>query len=114
MEQITQEMVSLARKAVEADKWEDFFDAFDFKIHGDIKDCREKELEAIRKWVLWSYNYSEPRKFIREIWGEGHFADHIYEKFIQYNANMNRFYAELDNENKRKLAEYVLNNYNPG
>ena len=204
MEQITQEMIDLARKAVEADKWDDFFDAFGFKIYGDIKEAgeielesytdgggdmiitidvsddwkqafkdyveefdidnevsiwwpdgqpgkgvpfnnirelyddiddwvkwlkdiirimegkdpledepSEEELEAVRKWVYWSYNYFEPAKFIKDIWGEGPFADHIMKKFIGYNANMNRFYAELDNENKRKLAEYVLKNYNP-
>lgn len=204
MEQITQEMIDLARKAVEADKWDDFFDAFGFKIYGDIKEAgeielesytdgggdmiitidvsddwkqafkdyveefdidnevsiwwpdgqpgkgvpfnnirelyddiddwvkwlkdiirimegkdpledepSEEELEAVRKWVYWSYNYFEPAKFIKEIWGEGPFADHIMKKFIGYNANMNRFYAELDKENQRKLAEYVLKNYNP-
>ena len=204
MEQITQEMIDLARKAVEADKWDDFFDAFGFKIYGDIKEAgeielesytdgggdmiitidvsddwkqafkdyveefdidnevsiwwpdgqpgtgvpfnnirelyddiddwvkwlkdiirimegkdpledepSEEELEAVRKWVYWSYNYFEPAKFIKDIWGEGPFADHIMKKFIGYNANMNRFYAELDKENQRKLAEYVLKNYNP-
>lgn len=74
----------------------------------------EEELEAVRKWVYWSYNYFEPAKFIKDIWGEGPFADHMMKKFIGYNANMNRFYAELDKENQRKLAEYVLKNYNPG
>ena len=204
MEQITQEMIDLARKAVEADKCDGFFDAFGFKINGDIEEAgeielesytdgggnmiitidvsddwkkefkdyvedfdidnevciwwpdgqpgrgvpfnnirelyddiegwvkwlkdiirvmegkdpledepSEEELEAVRKWVYWSYNYFEPAKFIKDIWGEGPFADHIMKKFIGYNANMNRFYAELDNENKRKLAEYVLKNYNP-
>lgn len=205
MEQITQEMIDLARKAVEVDKWEDFFDAFGFKIYGDIEEAgeielesytdgggdmiitidvsddwkkefkdyvedfdidnevslwwpdgqpgrgvpfnnirelyddiegwvnwlkdiirvmegkdpledepSEEELEAVRKWVYWSYNYFEPAKFIKDIWGEGPFADHIMKKFIGYNANMNRFYCELDKENQRKLAEYVLKNYNPG
>ena len=204
MEQITQEMIDLARKAVEVDKWEDFFDAFGFKIYGEVEDAEEielesytdgggdmiisidvskdwkkafkdyvedfdidnevslwwpdgqpgrgvpfnnirelyddiegwvnwlkdiirvmegkdpledepseEELEAVRKWVYWSYNYFEPAKFIKDIWGEGPFADHIMKKFIGYNANMNRFYAELDKENQRKLAEYVLKNYNP-
>ena len=204
MEQITQEMIDLARKAVEVDKWEDFFDAFGFKIYGEAEDAEdielesytdgggdmiisidvskdwkkafkdyvedfdidnevslwwpdgqpgrgvpfnnirelyddiegwvnwlkdiirvmegkdpledepsEEELEAVRKWVFWSYNYFEPAKFIKDIWGEGPFADHIMKKFIGYNANMNRFYAELDKENQRKLAEYVLKNYNP-
>lgn len=74
----------------------------------------EEELNAIRKWVYWSYNFSEPAKFIKDIWGDGPFADHIMKKFIGYNANMNRFYCELDKENQRKLAEYVLKNYNPG
>ena len=46
MEQITQEMIDLARKAVEADKWDDFFDAFGFKIYGDIKEAGEIELES--------------------------------------------------------------------
>lgn len=205
MEQITQEMIDLARKAVEVDKWEDFFDAFGFKIYGDIEEAgeielesytdgggdmiitidvsddwkkefkdyvedfdidnevslwwpdgqpgrgvpfnnirelyddieewvnwlkdiirvmegkdpledepSEEELEAVRKWVYWSYNYFEPAKFIKDIWGDGPFADHIMKKFIGYNANMNRFYCELDKENQRKLAEYVLKNYNPG
>ena len=205
MEQITQEVIDLARKAVEVDKWEDFFDAFGFKIYGEVEDAEEIELEsytdgggdmiisidvsedwkkafkdyvedfdidnevtiwwpdgkpgkgvpfdnirdlyddiedwldwlkdivrvmegkdpleeepsdceldAIRKWVYWSYNFPEPAKFIKDIWGDGPFADHIMKKFIGYNANMNRFYCELDKENQRKLAEYVLKNYNPG
>lgn len=80
-------------------------------LEEEPSDC---ELDAIRKWVYWSYNFSEPAKFIKDIWGDGPFADHIMKKFIGYNANMNRFYCELDKENQRKLAEYVLKNYNPG
>lgn len=80
-------------------------------LEEEPSDC---ELDAIHKWVYWSYNFSEPAKFIKDIWGDGPFADHIMKKFIGYNANMNRFYCELDKENQKKLAEYVLKNYNPG
>jgi hypothetical protein len=46
MDYITKEVIAEARKALEANNWEDFFDAFGFKIYGDIKDAKEIELES--------------------------------------------------------------------
>lgn len=46
MDYITKEVIAEARKALEANNWEDFFDAFGFKIYGDIKDAKEIELKS--------------------------------------------------------------------
>ncbi len=70
-------------------------------------------IEAVRKWVYWCYNYEEPAKFVKAIWGDSHLADHILEKFYSYKNDMNRLYVELDRENRTKLVDYVLKNYNP-
>ena len=72
----------------------------------------EEQLQAIHKWVFWTFNYFEPAKFVRDIWGDGPLADHILQKFYSYENDMNRLYCELDEENRRKLVSYVLENYN--
>ena len=46
MDYITKETIAEARKALEKDNWEDFFDAFGFKIFGELKDAEEIELES--------------------------------------------------------------------
>ena len=46
MDYITKEVIDKARKALETDNWEDFFDAFGFKIFGELKDAKEIELES--------------------------------------------------------------------
>ena len=47
MDYITEEVIEKAKKALEADKWDDFFDAFGFKIYGDLdEEAEEIELES--------------------------------------------------------------------
>ena len=74
-------------------------------------DIEKAQLLAIRKWVYWTFNYFEPAKFVRDIWGDGFLADHILQKFHSYDNNMCRLYCELDRENQEKLATYVMENY---
>lgn len=69
-------------------------------------------LDAMDKWVFWSYNYSEPKRWIGEIWGNGCFGKHIMEKWVGAKMNMNKFYCELDTDNRKKLLNYILENYN--
>lgn len=75
-----------------------------------------KERSAIYLWVYWGYNYSDPKQWIYEIWS-GCLADHLYGKFMYYYnqygayAVMNKFWVELDGDNRAKLEEYVLSNF---
>ena len=70
----------------------------------------------IHLWVMWGYNYSDPKEWIYEIWG-GCLADHLYNKFMYYyneygpDAVMNKFWVNLDGSNRTLLEDYVLNNY---
>lgn len=72
---------------------------------------------AIHLWVIWGYNYPEPKSWIYEIWGDNCLGNHLLGKFNYYYeiygcyAVMNKFWAELDGENRRLLEEYVLTNY---
>lgn len=72
---------------------------------------------AIQKWNFYCYNF-EPN-FIEKVWAdETLLAAHLRSKFNalyhHYGAMgvMPAFYAELDNDNKVKLLEYILENYN--
>jgi hypothetical protein len=73
--------------------------------------------EAINKWVFWCYNFTDPRSWIYEIW-TGCIADHLYNKFCGLyeihgcRSVMQDFYTELDKENRKKLLDWVLTNYN--
>ena len=48
-------------------------------VEEEEEDNHKDELQAIRRWVYWSFNYPEPKKFIRDIWGDTMFANHIME-----------------------------------
>ena len=76
-----------------------------------VSELEKAQLQAIHKWVYWSFNYFEPAKFVRDIWGDGFLADHILQKFHSYGNDMNRLYCELDRENQEKLAIYVMEKY---
>lgn len=82
------------------------------KANEEATKILEAQLEAVRKWCYWQFNYFEPAKVIREVWGTGPFADHMLEKLYSYKNNFCRFYVELDKECQRKLATYVMQNYN--
>jgi hypothetical protein len=71
----------------------------------------------INKFVMFAFNY--PPNFIADVWSDDPgMAEHLQSKFSGYydrfgsDAVMNRFYVELDHENKIKLEEWVINNYN--
>lgn len=72
---------------------------------------------AIQKWNFYCYNF-EP-SFIEKVWGNEtslakHFRDKFNALYKHYGSMgvMPAFYAELDNTNKVKLLEYILENYN--
>lgn len=72
-------------------------------------------INAIQKFVFYNYNFEY--NFINKVWGKGPFADHLQGKFdaaYKHHGAMGAllgFYSELDNSNKVKLLEYILNNY---
>ena len=68
------------------------------------------EKDAIRRWVYWCSNYSEPQKWVKEIWGTGCMAKHFLAKFNE-SKSMNDFFRNLDSENQERLSEYVLKHY---
>lgn len=81
-----------------------------------IKEVLTEETQMstnISKFVFFGYNY--PHDFIQQIWrDEQVIANHLQNKFDMFykkvgpNAVMNRFYVELDNENREKLERYIL------
>jgi hypothetical protein len=67
----------------------------------------------IHAWVMFGYNFSPD--FIEQVWqNEQNMVQHLKPKFDsfykQYGADavMNRFYAELDGSNQKKLEDWVL------
>lgn len=90
-------------------------------------------LEAINKWLYFGWNFiSEPYEwrdfgdtirnevvpvFLKEVRWTCNFS-HIYDKWKKATASgdsdtyLVRFYAELDNWNRRPLLEWVMKNYN--
>ena len=76
-----------------------------------------REMVAINKFFYWSMNFDGTLDWIDEIWDKN-MADHLREKFMAmydtYGAMgvINGFYGELDTENRRKLIQWVMDNYN--
>lgn len=71
---------------------------------------------AINKWVFFCFNY--PYDFISKVWADNKsLAEHLQGKFMTYydlygsRAVVNTFYCSLDGENKQRLMDWVLNNY---
>ena len=74
---------------------------------------------AINKFFYFSMNY--PSNFIQKVWGEStpyslsahlqeKFND-LYDKYGSYGV-MNAFYGELSTNNRVKLMDWVMDNYN--
>jgi hypothetical protein len=76
--------------------------------------------EIVNQWVYFGYNYHSDRDIIQKCWGDPDkpgMPNHFYGKFCNLynrygsNAIMNRFFVELDGNNRLKLYNYFLNNY---
>jgi len=73
-------------------------------------------MEMMNKWVYFCFNY--PYDFIEQIWGGEYICDHLKGKFQMYydlvgsTGVMNKFYANLDKTNQRRLLQWVIDNYN--
>ena len=63
-------------------------------------------------------NFDGSLDWIDKIWGDCGLANHFKDKFTEaYNKSgsmgvVNAFYGELDDENRRKLIVWVMENYN--
>ena len=77
---------------------------------------RETSLNAINKFFYFSMNF--PYNFIEKVWeNEPYLAKHLRGKFEglyrlygSYGV-INAFYGELDTNNRIKLMDWVMNNY---
>lgn len=87
--------------------------------------------EAVKKWSIWCFNYSTPFELtIGKIFGgevrlctsdrmyyrsDNHFVQHLIEKWQSFeskgDARMLFFYCELDSELRKKLVDWVMDNY---
>ena len=87
--------------------------------------------DAVKKWTLWCFNYSTPFELtIGKIFGgevrlctsdrmyyrsDNHFVQHLIEKWQSFeskgDARMLFFYCELDSELRKKLVDWVMENY---
>ena len=73
-------------------------------------------MEMMNKWVYFCFNY--PYDFIEQIWSGEYICDHLKGKFQMYydlvgcTGVMNKFYANLDKTNQRRLLQWVIDNYN--
>lgn len=83
----------------------------------------------IKKWTLWCFNYRTPfEQVICNIWGgklsgfvgryyceDNYFTQHIIETWQKFehrgDARMMFFYCELDTENRKKLVDWIMENY---
>lgn len=90
-------------------------------------------VEAVNKWLFFGWNFQMTSHEWFGIGGEQHVAyvptflkevdwnccfDHIYSKWIDITENnepdayLVRFYAEIGAIGRRRLIEWVMNNYN--
>lgn len=97
-----------------------------------VKIAREESADInriVKKWVLWCFNYLTPfEQVICKIWGgtlsgfegryyckDNYFTQHIIETWQKFeqrgDAQMMFFYGELDTENRKKLVNWVMENY---
>ena len=74
-------------------------------------------LIAINKWMFFIYNF--PYNFIEQIWaGDEGLINHLKGKFnYAYNSKgaygcIPAFYGELDMNNRKKMMQWVMDNYN--
>lgn len=67
--------------------------------------------QAIRKYVYWTYNFSNPKQMIIDVWGNGCLGAHFLSKLEECGYNMHRFFIELSLDNQEKLIAWVLENY---
>lgn len=81
-----------------------------------------KEFLAIKLFVKFGYNYSEPKEFIDYICekcNKQFLKDHLMAKFDNIydtfgsHAAMNYFFCELDGDLQEALVEYALEVYAP-
>ena len=70
-------------------------------------------INAIRTFVYFGYNYSNPNQMCEEIWGSGpgSLGQHLYSKLVGYDFNMSKFFCELSLDNQDKFAEWIMENY---
>lgn len=97
-----------------------------------VKMSREESADInsiVNKWTLWCFNYQTPfERVICQIWGgtlagfggryycdDNHFTQHLIEKWQSFehrgDARMMFFYCELDIENRKKLVDWIMKNY---
>lgn len=92
-------------------------------------DKSEDTNSIIKKWTLWCFNYRTPfEQVICKIWGgtlsgfggryyceDNYFTQHIIETWQKFehigDARMMFFYCELDTENRKKLVDWIMENY---
>ena len=84
----------------------------------------EKEImiQGMNKFIFFNFNFSEYKEMIKYIvdsdnedgWMFKHFDSKwsaLYES-VGARAVMPTFYCELDSEYRRRMLEYIINNYN--
>ncbi len=77
----------------------------------------KQSLIAINKWNFFIYNF--PSDFIERVWADDtSLVNHLKGKFLSaYERHggygcVPAFYAELDNSNRKKLMQWVMDNFN--
>lgn len=70
---------------------------------------KERQIKAVRNFIYFTFSYSP--EFISLIWGNGITGKHMEEKFREYHYDVCRFFINLDNDNQRKMIEWVMENY---
>lgn len=82
---------------------------------------RDIKLEAMNKLISYGYNFKNEcalnlnfirlayPKFILDLWFDD--RDFMLDKYLSHGSDFFTFYYVLDNSNKIKLLNYVLDNY---
>ena len=81
-----------------------------------------KEQLAVNLWIMWCYNFHQPKTFIKYICEKcdkmylfEHLVakfNHLYDKF-GCRSVMNDFYTEIDKDLREALVDYAINVYAP-
>lgn len=77
------------------------------------KETKTPEQQAIHKWIYFGFNASSTQtdKMFYDIAGSDYDHTYLREKYAKYGYNLNRFYCECDSTLRKRMVEWVMNNY---
>lgn len=77
------------------------------------KETKNPEQQAIHKWIFFGFNASstQTNKMFADIAGQDYDPNYLREKYARHGYDMNRYYCECDSALRKRMVDWVMNNY---